>query len=222
MSFFVYIHTCPNGKRYVGVTTQKSPESRWRDGKGYPHNEHFQSAIQKYGWGDIIHEVFETKSTELMCLWEKILIYYHKTTDRRYGYNKMGGGDQMSGFHLSDDTKEKISKGNKGKKKPPMSEETKRKISEFNKGRTHSEESKRKISIGNKGKKMSEEAKRKVSESAKGRTPWNKGKKLTPLSEDHKRKLSERALGRKHSEESKKRMSEARKLYHENKRNQNI
>ena len=168
MSFFVYIHTCPNGKRYVGVTTQKSPELRWRDGKGYPHNEHFQSAIQKYGWDDIIHEAFETKSAELMSLWEKILINYHKTIDRRYGYNKTSGGDSCMEF--SDDHKQRISDGKKGRKRKPHTEEHKRKMSEMMKGR--------------KRKPFTEEHKRKISEA-------KKGCKRGPFSETTRKKMSD-------------------------------
>lgn len=39
MSYYVYIHTCPNGKRYVGITT-KNPKYRWSKGNGYKPNKH--------------------------------------------------------------------------------------------------------------------------------------------------------------------------------------
>ena len=38
--FYVYIHTCPNGKKYVGLTTT-DPKDRWRKGEGYKSNKHF-------------------------------------------------------------------------------------------------------------------------------------------------------------------------------------
>ena len=47
------------------------------------------------------------------------------------------------------------------------SEETKRKIGESNKGKTHSEESRRKIGESKKGKTRSEETKRKISKASK-------------------------------------------------------
>ena len=68
-----------------------------------------------------------------------------------------------------EETKEKISKSNKGRK---LSEEHRRKISERQRGRKlgpHSEETKRKISESNKGKLRSEEHKRRMSEAQKGK-----------------------------------------------------
>lgn len=164
MSFFVYTHTCPNGKRYVGITTQ-TPNKRWKNGYGYHHNEHFQSAIQKYGWDNIDHEMFKTSTRELMFLWEKILIYYHKTVDRKYGYNKTTGGDGCMEF--SDEHKKRISEALKGKPTPKQSEETKKKRSMKLKGRVFTEETKKKMSESAKGKVFSEESRRKMSEAKK-------------------------------------------------------
>ena len=45
---YLYMHICPNGKKYVGITIQE-PNQRWRDGKGYYKNKHFYNAILKYG-----------------------------------------------------------------------------------------------------------------------------------------------------------------------------
>ena len=28
--FTVYMHTSPNGKRYIGITSKNPPEKRWR------------------------------------------------------------------------------------------------------------------------------------------------------------------------------------------------
>lgn len=47
------------------------------------------------------------------------------------------------------------------------------------------------MSMALKGRKLSDETKKRMSESHKSQTPWNKGKKLQPLSEERKRKLSE-------------------------------
>ena len=200
MSFFVYIHTCPNGKKYVGVT-KRTLEERWCNGEGYKKHSHFYSAIQKYGWDNIEHEYFKVSNANLMLYWERLLIYHYNSTNREFGYNKTGGGEQINGFCLSEETKKKIGKGNKGKKKPPISEETRKKISEASKKHRNSEETRKKIS-----------------ESTKGRIPWNKGKKLPPYSEEYKEQMRIIKTGTKHSEEAKKKMSEAKKLYWENKR----
>lgn len=213
MSFFVYIHTCPNQKRYVGVTIQKTAR-RWKNGKGYIYNEHFYRAINKYGWDNIQHEVFETQSIELMSYWERILIYHYNTMDGDFGYNKTSGGEINK--EVSEDVKLKL----RGRK---PSEETKRKMSKSHKGKghKHSDDTKKKISDSNKGRKLSEEHRQKLKgkkSPMKGRTPWNKGKKLPPLSEDAKKKMSEAKKGHKCSDETRKKMSETRKLYWENKR----
>lgn len=163
MKYFVYIHTCPNQKRYIGVTTRK-PEIRWCNGFGYEYNNHFYRAIQKYGWDNIQHQVFETKSRQLMHYWEKILIYHYNTMKSELGYNKTSGGDSC--FEVSEETKNKLSKShkgrtawNKGKKLPPRSDETKRKISIATTGKT---------SVAwNKGIPCSEEQKKKISETLK-------------------------------------------------------
>ena len=52
----VYVHTAPNGKRYVGITRQKL-NRRWRYGEGYKRCVYFYKAIKKYGWDNITHQV---------------------------------------------------------------------------------------------------------------------------------------------------------------------
>lgn len=228
MSFFVYIHTCPNGKKYVGVT-KRTTEERWCDGEGYKGQKHFYAAIQKYGWDNIGHESFEVESSSLMLYWERILIYHHKTIDRKYGYNKSGGGECINGFYLSEEIRKKISETMKHRK---VSEETKQKMSKTltgrtspMKGRTQSESARKKISEAVKNRpsrKLSEETKQKISTSLKGRISPLRGIKM---SDDAKAKMSAAKVGKKRpprSEEHCKKISEARKLYWENKRKNTI
>lgn len=47
MLYFVYKHTFPNGKIYIGITDQK-PERRWRNGIGYRRQPYVYNAIKKY------------------------------------------------------------------------------------------------------------------------------------------------------------------------------
>lgn len=111
-------------------------------------------------------------------------------------------------FHqeLSKETKEKISKANKGRH---LSEETRKKISEAHKGKKSPWTSERnKLSKGKpskyKGKKHTEESKKHMSEAHKGKH----------LSEEHKRKIGEAHRGKYRSEETRKKMSEAHKGKH--------
>ena len=159
MSYFIYIHTCPNGKKYVGTTSRK-PEYRWgRDGIGYLRSTRFYPAIQKYGWSNIKHEVFEVGSKEDMWYGEKYLISYYNTTDRYKGYNQSEGGERGAlGCHRSEELKKHLSEVSKGHK---MSESTKQYLSEINRGRKRSVESCSNISKGcqNRKKVLGEDGK---------------------------------------------------------------
>lgn len=113
MSYFVYIHECPNGKKYVGVTS-RCVTDRWGNGKRYK-NFHFSNAIKKYGWDNIKHKVFEVETKSEMFYLEKYLISYYQTTNPKYGYNKSTGGEGgTTGYHLSDECKKKISNLHRG------------------------------------------------------------------------------------------------------------
>ena len=93
-----------------------------------------------------------------------------------------GEGNHFYGHKHTEETRQKISAANRGKK---ISEETKQKISETQKGRIVSEETRKKLSEANKGKKrckpaynkgipMTEEIKRKISETKKQRCSLGK------------------------------------------------
>ena len=84
--YYVYIHLFPNGKKYVGLTTQ-NVNRRWNNGKKYKRQKFVYNAILKYGWENISHQVFECDSEAEMKYLERYLIAYYNTTDRCYGYN---------------------------------------------------------------------------------------------------------------------------------------
>lgn len=146
--FCVYMHICPNNKRYIGITMKK-PEYRWgKNGSRYrEHNVHFWNAIQKYGWHNIEHIIVAKDLTkEEACDMEIELIRKYNTTDRKFGYNKSTGGECSScGVHrvLSNETRRKISEAQMGKKLP---REVVEKIIESRSGYRHSDETKSKIS----------------------------------------------------------------------------
>lgn len=162
-NYKLYVHIAPNGKKYYGITKQK-PERRWQNGKGYSSNQHFASAIKKYGWDNIQHIVLhegldEDEAKEL----EQYMIQWYNTTNRNYGYNISLGGE--SGSH-SEETKKKLSEMNKGKNHPLYGRRGK---DNPNYGSHRTEETKKKLSEINKGKRLTEETRKKISEAKKGK-----------------------------------------------------
>ena len=133
----VYVHVCPNGKRYVGATTASKPEYRWKEGRGYWYNKHFYFDILKYGWDNIAHEVFEVDSKEEMYRKEIELISFYHSNDPKFGYNLSAGGEcSHLGCRHSEETRKKMSQSMKGKHHKPFSKETKRRMSEAHKGKS--------------------------------------------------------------------------------------
>ena len=210
-------------KVYVDYTTEQEPRPFYV-GKGndariadLKRNKLHSSIVKKYGIERKV--VFETDDEQEALATEVKLIAEYKTfvsreleSDDHWGANLTMGGEGISGWLHSEESKKKNSESNKlscagelngmfGKK---HSEETRRKIGEKSKGRIDSLETRKKKSdagkICNKGRKMSLEAKKKMSESRKGKPPWNKGKKL-----------GKRKIKRTFSEQARKNMSEARK-----------
>lgn len=89
-NFKVYIHTTPDGKRYVGIT-KLEPKVRWNNGKGYSTQD-FKSAIDLFGWENILHEIVgENLTKEQAWDMETFYITKYKTTDRKFGYNTIKG-----------------------------------------------------------------------------------------------------------------------------------
>lgn len=193
----VYIYTFPNGKKYIGQTTQ-TLEKRAQNGSGYKLQPVVYHAILKYGWNNIQKDIFKCQSEEEMDSLERELIAKYNTTDREYGYNLDNGGHL--GKHRSEETKRKISESIKGENHPffgtHRSEETKQKLREYHTGLSLSEETKRKMSESHKGKQgywagkhRSEETKRKISESQHGEKNGMYGK---THSEEVRKKISEK------------------------------
>lgn len=142
--YTVYKHTCPNGKVYIGITSQ-DPHQRWQGGRGYKHSAHFHSAIQKYGWENMNHEIlFANLSREEAEAKEVELIKYHKSNDRRYGYNIADGGLAHT---QTEETKQKIRE-----KKKIISAETRAKLSKSLKGKAKPKELRERWSKQRKGK----------------------------------------------------------------------
>lgn len=112
-SYTVYMHTFPNGKRYVGITCLTA-SNRWRKGQGY-EKQPVYNAINKYGWDNILHEIlFTGLSKEDAEIKERQLISIYHTNIHENGYNV-----ELGGYHngkTTKETREKISNSCKGKK----------------------------------------------------------------------------------------------------------
>ena len=175
--YTVYMHIClENDKKYIGIT-KRSPKVRWNSGRGYVGSKFFYSAIKKYGWENFKHEIILCNLTkEEANMFEIELIKYYKTTNRMYGYNIESGGinaktasgknHYLFGKHLSEETKLKLSKANKGRK---VSEEHRKKLSEAFRGEKHPMY----------GKHHTEKAKKKIGDAHRGEKSWIYGKTHT-------------------------------------------
>lgn len=167
-TYCVYMPTFPNNKVYIGITG-KDPNIRWSSGGGYKHQ--MKSAIQKYGWDNIQHEIlYQNLSRNEATRLEIELIKQYNSTDHQYGYNISKGGNIP---------------WNAGK---PITPELRAKMSAVRKGRV----------APNKGIPATDEFKHKVSEAKMGSIPWNKGLKTgspkvprKPLTDEQRQRISE-------------------------------
>lgn len=184
-TYKVYKHVSPNGKVYIGITSQ-SLNSRWNSGKGYGNNL-VGKAINKYGWDNIKHYVLKGDFTEDEAkLKERELIAKYKSNQYEYGYNQTAGGDGTLGFKQPQYVKDAVAQANssriwfeKSRQRSSQSklgkcftEEHKRKIGESRRGKpgaAHTEEFKYMVSRMFKGKPKTQEHRDKISAALKGR-----------------------------------------------------
>ena len=168
MPYTVYKHTSPNGKIYIGITSQKLYQ-RFQNGNGYNKSPRFEGAIKKYGWKNFKHEVlFEGLTKDEAEQKEIELISLYKSNDRRYGYNIANGGNTVG--TLSKETKEKLAMAQRGR---TASTEARKKMSYSHKRENLSEETIQKMRSSHKGKKLSAETKSKIGSKHKGKKNSN-------------------------------------------------
>lgn len=121
--YIVYCHIFPNGKRYVGITSQK-PSERWRNGRGYKGSNAVYNAIKKYGWHNIEHRILYEDLSKKEAEKMEIQLIKEWNTLSPNGYNLCEGGNLVTGHKVSDETKKHLRKINLGKK---YSDEVKKK-----------------------------------------------------------------------------------------------
>lgn len=143
---YIYVFEFPNGKRYVGATTEKKIENRWRNGREYASE--VKTAIDFYEWCNINKYYWEVPDSQLDDM-ERFLISVYKSTYPEFGYNRQSGGKKGFTHTTSEETRRKQSeslKGNQNATGKPKPEETRRKMSESHKGKHHTDEAIRKMS----------------------------------------------------------------------------
>lgn len=147
-----------NGKTYIG---QRKTEKEWHSDKYMGSGKHLKCAQKKYGIENFekfliqyCNDQDELDRQETFWIAEyraRGKAEYNIQDGGKRGYKYPKGINGMTGKHHSEETKEKIRKGNLGKKHnitKPFSEEHKRKIAEGNKGKKYSDERKNKAKNG--------------------------------------------------------------------------
>lgn len=166
-----------NGNQYVGQTSQLL-KKRWykhcSDSKADRNKDMvICKAIKKYGKKNFKIEQIDQANNQRE-LDEKEVFWIAKLNTFKKGYNSTLGGNGRSGYKLSEETKQKISKAHKGKK---LSKEHKKKLSKAKKNYIPWNKGLKSIHVvWNKGKKniFSQETLQRMSEIKKGKKAWNK------------------------------------------------
>lgn len=130
-----------------------------------------------------------------------ILWYGRKDIHTGILRNMTDGGDGLSGAKLSQETRQKMSSSQMGRRHTP---ETKQKLSIIHKNR--SPETRQKMLIASHLRKHDEETKQKISSISRNRSPETRQK----MSESAKNRLPNR-LGKKHTPEAKQKISDAKR-----------
>lgn len=95
--YCVYEHLFPNGKRYIGISSDA--EHRWQNGTGYKNQKKVWNAIQRYGWDNIEHNIIVAGITrEQAATLERALIAAYDAIEN--GYNATIGGDEILETYL--------------------------------------------------------------------------------------------------------------------------
>lgn len=169
-TYYVYCHTFPNRKRYIGIT-KRTPQNRWgKDGyyylrkrNGRYENPFLANAILHFGWENIKHDILETThyERELSFLERKYITDVFCSNDRRFGYNIENGGNYCG--KLSEKQKNILRKCHIGTKNPMFGKPA------HNRGVHPSKEAIEKNRLKHIGKKHKEETKKIISQKLRGR-----------------------------------------------------
>ena len=164
--WIIYMYIFPNGKRYIGATSQTLSGRQGKDFQRYKGCTKLYNAINEFGKDNIVQKIIIEKemTAEEASELEHYYINKYHSDNELYGYNTCSGGEGLSKRNISDERREFLRNQMKelahnnagkvaseetrlkqrnaklGKKTGPMSEEQKRKISEANSAKNMSEE----------------------------------------------------------------------------------
>jgi len=112
MQGFIYKLTAPNGKIYVGQTTNLPKRMAQYSWAGCRGQSYLYSAIVKYGWDNFTNEVIGVGySQSELDLLEIQAIKDLRSTDHAVGYNiACGGGTVMTGRKHTAESRAKMSR----------------------------------------------------------------------------------------------------------------
>ena len=171
-----------NGKMYVGQTTKKL-NLRWNEHTSNKSSSPLHRALRRYGKENFSLETLHVCASKEEMDFAEIFYINLLNTKAPLGYNLTDGGEGRQGYHLSEESKKKISEKNSGKK---MSLAQRIQISKRHKGiklGPRSEAVKEKISKAHLGKKPTEETRRRQSLA-------KLGKKRAPFTDETKLRMS--------------------------------
>lgn len=103
-----------NGKIYVGFTTKNPPGKRFSEHKSSSYNgspTHLHRAMRKHGTGAFSFEVLEETTDVKHAIGFLEPKYINELKPE---YNMTLGGEGRTGYHLSEESRKKISKAQKG------------------------------------------------------------------------------------------------------------
>lgn len=192
-----------NGKRYIGQT--QDIERRWEAHKNdlrknKHHNVHLQRAFNKYGEDAFCFEILEKCDNDELDAREMFWIKHFDTFNN--GYNQTLGGGGNRGYHLSEESKQKMLQN-----RPDMSGENNpmygKKLIDvmgeerYNAYLQRSYKSRSESAKKRKGYHVSEETKKILSEKAIARYKVSPHPKLGKTwSDEQKKRASEKAKGK--------------------------
>lgn len=176
----IYDPNNPELIRYIGKT-KKSIKERlskhiYLSKKGV--NRPLNLWIKKLLENNIIPEIVEIERTDVKNWCDREIYWISHYRNKNKLLNLSDGGGSNLNYSPSNDTRKKISDGNKGKigywKNKKLTDDHKIKIGKSGLGKKRSETTKKNISESLSGRKLTEEHKLKLSESHKGQVSHNK------------------------------------------------